>query len=253
MRTSLHDLWGCGRGPVRRAAPQTRLVAGAAFFAACMVSTGATLAGSICAGVVGGTWLLACLPPWRVLRTSLLLGLALFLPYFLLLPLLPDAPSGNAGSWQRALVVPWTILLRGLCGMLVCAATVTSLSARDLREALLRLPVPGIVSAILLQIVHQTATLFYETRRVAAAMAVRGASSSGIAAWRVLVSLPRVWLPRVIVRAERVGAAMELRGYCDGHSPSFHATALGVADLGTLGATAVALGTAITLRILVAP
>ncbi len=238
---------------MRRAAPRTRLVAGTAIFTACMVSTGATLAGSQCACVVCGAWLLACRPPWRVLRTSLLLGLALFLPYFLLLPLLPDAPSGTVESWRRALVVPWTILLHGLCGMLVCTATVTSLSASDLREALLRLPVPGIVSAILLQIVHQTATLFYETRRVAAAMAVRGAMSSGLAAWRVLFSLPRVWLPRVIVRAERVGAAMELRGYCDGHPPSFHVPALGRADLGTLGATAVALGMAITLRLLGAP
>jgi energy-coupling factor transporter transmembrane protein EcfT len=182
-----------------------------------------------------------------------LLGLALFLPYFLLLPWLPDAPSGTAGSGRHALVVPWTILLRGLGGMLVCTATVTSLTAADLREALLRLPVPGIVSAILLQIVHQTSTLFYETRRVAAAMAVRGASSGGATAWRVLASLPQVWLPRVIVRAERVGAAMELRGYCDGHLQPFHATALGLADLGTLGVAAAALGSAVALRVLGGP
>lgn len=253
MRTSLHDLWGCGRGPVRHAAPQTRLVAGAAVFAACMVSTGASVAGSLCAGTVGAVWLVLCRPPWRVLRASLVLGLALFLPYFLLLPLLPEAPSSDGGSWRHALVVPWTILLRGLCGMLVCAATVTSLTATDLREALLRLPVPSIVSAILLQIVHQTATLFYETRRVASAMAVRGASSGGVAAWRVLFSLPRVWLPRVIVRAERVGAAMELRGYCDGHLRSFHAAAFGLADLGTVGLAVALLGTAITLRVLGVP
>lgn len=253
MRKPIHDLWGCGHGPVRQAAPQTRLVAGAAVFAACMTSTGATLAGSLCAASAGVVWLLACGPPWKVLRMFLVLGLALFLPYFLLLPLLPDAPSANAGSWLDALVVPWTILLRGLCGMLVCAATVTSLTAADLREALLRLPVPGIVSAILLQIVHQTATLFYETRRVAAAMAVRGASSGGIAAWRVLFSLPRVWLPRVIVRAERVGAAMELRGYCDAGTEPFRATALGLADLGALGLAAVLLGASVAVRVLGIP
>lgn len=235
------------------AAPQTRLVAGAAVFAACMTSTGATRAGSLCALAACAAWVLACRPPRRVLRASLLLGLALFLPYFLLLPLLPDAPSAVAGSWRHALVVPWTILLRGLCGMLVCAATVTSLTATDLREALLRLPVPSIVSAILLQIVHQTGTLFYETRRVAAAMAVRGASSGGVAAWRVLFSLPRVWLPRVIVRAERVGAAMELRGYCDGYLQSFETTTVGLADLGTFGLGVALLGTAITLRVLGLP
>jgi energy-coupling factor transporter transmembrane protein EcfT len=31
----------------------------------------------------------------------------------------------------------------------------------------------------------------------------------------VLASLPRVWLPRLIDRAERVAAAMEIRGYVD--------------------------------------
>jgi energy-coupling factor transporter transmembrane protein EcfT len=251
MHTSLHDLWGCGCGPARRAAPRTRLVSGAAVFFACMVADGATLGGSLCACAVG--WVLLCRPPWRVLRACIGLGLGLFLPYFLLLPLLPDAPSTAAESWRHALVVPWTILLRGSCGMLVCAATVTALSATDLREALLRLPVPGIVSAILLQIVHQTATLFYETRRVAAAMAVRGASSGVVSAWRVVFSLPRVWLPRVIARAERAGAAMELRGYCDGHLQTLQATSFGLADLGIGAVAAALLGAAITLRVLGLP
>jgi len=50
-----------------------------------------------------------------------------------------------------------------------------------------------------------------------------------------------------------VGAAMELRGYCDGHLQSFHATTFGLADLGTFGAAAVALGSAIAVRVLGAP
>jgi len=68
------------------------------------------------------------------------------------------------------------------------------------------------------QIVHQAASLFYETKRVASAMAVRGASGGGKAAWQVLWSLPRVWLPRIVDRADRVADAMELRGYCDGET-----------------------------------
>ena len=221
MQTSWHDLWGCARGPLTRAAPQTRLVAGTATFAACLIAPASTLWGSLCAVGTVGVWLVVCRPPWRVVRTSLLLGLVLFLPYFLLLPLLADGVSPATGGWQYAIVVPWTVLLRGVCAMQVCSATIASLSASDLREALVRLPVPNLVSAILLQIVQQTATLVYETRRVASAMAVRGASSGGLTAWRVLRSLPRVWLPRVIDRAERVGAAMDLRGYCDGDLTSF--------------------------------
>jgi energy-coupling factor transporter transmembrane protein EcfT len=252
MHASLHDLWGCGRGPVLCATPPTRLVGGASFFAACLVSTGATLTSSLYASVICAAWLVMCRPPWKVVRASLALGLALFLPYFLLLPLLPDAPSAAATGWRRALVVPWTILLRGLGGMLVCASTVASLSTSDLREALLRLPVPRLVSAILLQIVHQTVVLSYETRQIMAAMAVRGASGGGHAAWRVLYSLPRVWLPRVIVRAERVGAAMELRGYGDCRLPSFP-VAMGLVDFVVLGVAAAILVVAIAIRVLDVP
>lgn len=248
MHTSLHELWGSGRGPVLAALPQTRLVAGGAAFAGCMVSTGATYAGSACAGGIAVAWVLACRPPGRVVRATLLLGVLLLVPYFLLVPLLAP-PSADVASWHRALLVPWTLLLRGLCGMLVGMATVTSLTAGDLREALLRLPVPAIVSAILLQIVHQTATLVHETRRVAAAMAVRGAVSGGLAAWRVLFALPQVWLPRVIERAERVGAAMELRGYCDAAPPAAARAPRGPADLAVLGAAVGALALASLLRV----
>jgi energy-coupling factor transporter transmembrane protein EcfT len=102
-----------------------------------------------------------------------------------------------------------------MCCLLVSVATITTLRASDLREAVVALPVPAAVSAILLQIVHQTATLAYETRRVASAIAVRGASTGGLTAWRLLSSLPRVWLPRIVQRADRTAAAMELRGYCE--------------------------------------
>ncbi len=249
MRTSLHDLWGCGRGPLRHAAPPTRLLAGIAAFGGGMISSGSTVAGSLCAAGITTAWLLVCLPPWRVLRTSVLVGLALLLPYFLLLPLLPAPPGETTASWREALIVPWTLLLRGLTGTLISVTTVTVLTGSDLREALLRLPVPNLLSVILLQIVHQTASLLYETRQVAQAMAVRGAGSGGIIAWRVLFSLPQVWLPRVILRAERVGAAMELRGYCDGPPPAFSRAALGPVDVVALGAATGALGLALLVRL----
>jgi energy-coupling factor transporter transmembrane protein EcfT len=133
--------------------------------------------------------------------------------------------------------------------MLVSIGTVASLSASDLREGLLRLPVPRVVSAILLQIVHQAATLFYETRRVASAVAVRGASNARVTGWRVLSSLPRVWLPRIIVRAERVAAAMELRGYCDGDLRSFRQHRMGLADGAALVLAIGVLGLSVMARI----
>jgi energy-coupling factor transporter transmembrane protein EcfT len=248
MRTSWHDIWGSARGPATRLTPQTRLAAGAATAAACLISPVTTVPGALVAAASAVSWLVACRPPRRVLIAFVLLGLGTFLPYFLLAPLIQAGPPGTAWSLSRALEVPWSVLARGMSVMLVSIATVTSLSASDLREGLVRLPVPGAVSAILLQIVHQTVMLLVETRRVASAMAVRGASRGGLAAWRVLWSLPRVWFPRIIVRAERVAAAMEMRGYCDGGPSAFRDSRMGLADLAALVLVLGVLGLASALR-----
>jgi len=204
-----------------------------------MVVPATTWCGTLLALSVVGTWTAFCRPPLRVVRVTVTLGLVLFLPYFALVPLLSGGT--HADSWREAVAVPWTILVRGLCGMLVSMATVASLTASDLREAMVRLPIPRTVTAILLQIVHQTATLFYETKRVAKAMAVRGASGRGATGLRILSSLPQVWLPRVVDRAERVSTAMELRGFCERDSWSFQTLCFQLADYVAL---ALALGVA---------
>jgi energy-coupling factor transporter transmembrane protein EcfT len=118
-----------------------------------------------------------------------------------------------------------------------------------LREGLTQLPLPGIVSAIVVQIVHQTASLFYETKRVASAMAVRGASGGGRAAWQVLWSLPRVWLPRIVDRADRVADAMELRGYCDGETRTLRSRRMRAADWAALALALAVLGLAVLIRV----
>jgi cobalt/nickel transport system permease protein len=214
MRTFWHQMWGSARGPVMRLVPETRILAGAMVFATCMVAPAETRIGASLTVAAAASWIVTCRPPAKVIRAFLLLGLAVFLPYFLLLPIIQSGPSrgGPAGS----LLIPWRVFLRGTSTMLVSVTTITCLSASDLSQGLARLPLPGVVSAILMQIVHQTRALVHETKQIAAAMAMRGAAGSGRTTWRVLTSLPRVWLPRVMLRAERVAAAMELRGYCDG-------------------------------------
>jgi hypothetical protein len=42
MRTSWHDIWGCGRGPVAGLSPQVRILSGAVLFAAVMVAPSAS-------------------------------------------------------------------------------------------------------------------------------------------------------------------------------------------------------------------
>jgi energy-coupling factor transporter transmembrane protein EcfT len=241
MQTQWHDLWGCARGPVVRLAPQTRLILGSAAFATCMVAPASTITGELVIAGTVGAWLAASRPPPKTVLSFAVLGFLLFVPTFLLLPFMPPDRGGLS-----VLVV---LLVRGGSGVLISMATVASVSVSDLREGLTRLPLPGIVSAILVQIVHQTATLFYETKRVASAMAVRGASGGGRAAWLVLWSLPRVWLPRIVDRADRVADAMELRGYCDGEARSLRSSRMRAADWAALALALAVLGLAVAIRV----
>jgi energy-coupling factor transporter transmembrane protein EcfT len=178
-----------------------------------MVAPATRWEGVVAIAAVLMAWAVMVRPPARVVRSILLLGLALFLPYFLLVPLIHDPAAGK--GWMEALGVSWTVFFRGMTAMQASIYTATALSASALRQGLSRLPVPRVVSAVLIQIVHQTASLIYETRQIASAIAVRGGTTGYQTGIRVLASLPRVWLPRVVERAERVGAAMELRGYCE--------------------------------------
>jgi len=224
------------------------MLVGASVFAVCLLAPVTNLEGLAC--ITAGTvaWLLFCRIPLETLGKTLLLGLSFLLPAFLLVPLIHNAPAGSEWSWDRSLAVPSSMLARGLSGMLVTLGTVTSLSASDLREGLLRLPIPRHVAAILLQIIHQAGSLVDETRQVASTMAVRGAAGGGRTAWRVLASLPQVWIPRVVVRAEEVAAAMEIRGYGQDTLPSFRETRFRALDLVVLLFAVGLLAGAIALR-----
>jgi cobalt/nickel transport system permease protein len=246
MRTFWHDTWGCGRGPIARLAPHIRLVAGAIMLAACMVAPTESLRGSVLAAAAALGWLCACWPPLKLVRIVLGLAVAALAPYFLLVAVISHASSPALG--QRPFAMALGLFVRGIAGIVVSVATVSTLCATDLRVALARLPVPAVVSAILLQIIHQSATLLQETRRVSAALAVRGASTRGRAAWRLLVSLPQVWLPRVVQRADRVAAAMELRGFCEPRLSFDDRRKVGWPDLVAVAAVVGVLAFAFALR-----
>jgi energy-coupling factor transporter transmembrane protein EcfT len=192
-------------------APHVRILVGACLFLSCMIAPTANAIGASFALTLSLLWLALCWPHGHVLRPVLLFGLVALLSY-VAVTLVIALIAGMLGAALFATTS--SLLIGGASTFLVSIATISALSLRDLREGLVRLPVPEVVAAILLQIIHQTATLAYETRRVAAAMAVRGSASGGPVVWRLVSSLPRVWLPRIVRRADRVAAAMELRGYC---------------------------------------
>jgi energy-coupling factor transporter transmembrane protein EcfT len=214
-----------------------------------MIAPATTVTGAVVITVTVGAWLAAGRPPTKTVLGFAVVGLLLFVPAFLLLPLLPLDGVSAEGGWEHGFAASADLLARGLSGVLISMATVASVTVSDLREGLTRLPMPNIVSAIVVQIVHQTASLFYETKRVASAMAVRGASGGGRAAWQVLWSLPRVWLPRIVDRADRVADAMELRGYCDGETRALRSGRMRAADWAALAFALAVLGLAVVIRV----
>jgi energy-coupling factor transporter transmembrane protein EcfT len=195
-------------------------------------------------------WVAACGLPRRTTGFFLLLALVMFLPYFLLVPLLLRYGAGPASAslWERAFAGPWTVLLHGTAGMFIAAATVAALGLSELRSGLAALPLPRAAVVILLQIVHQTSTLLSETKRMVDAAAVRGASGGGRAVLRVLMSLPRVWLPRVLDRADRVAAAMELRDYTGAAPDIFGRAPFRAADVSAVFAGSAVLALAVFFR-----
>jgi hypothetical protein len=197
MRLSWFDIWGSATGPVKRLAPQARILAGAGMFAACLVPRPSTVVGSLLLVGTVIVWLLLCRPPARLLGTASIFSFALFSPVFLIAPLAPA----------------WTVLARGVATMLVSVATIVTLGITDLDDGLASLPVPRPVTALVTQIVHQTGMLIGETRRIVQTMAVRGGVGNSRAGLGLLGALPRVWLPRIVLRADRVAAVMELRGF----------------------------------------
>lgn len=247
MRTAWHDIWGSARGPVASLAPQARILCGACVFAICMAAPATTWPGIGAVVLAVSTWLALVRPPARLMRSTLLLGLVLFLPYFLLVPFI-RSEAGVTGFWD-AFAPPWNVLFRGITAMQVSVSTAAALSASALRQGLGRLPIPAVLAAVLIQIVHQTSSLVYETRRVAAAVAVRGGSSGWGTAIKLIGSMPRTWLPRVLDRAERVGAAMELRGYCQRDLAAMGSVASSLTDALAIGIALAGLAGAVSLRL----
>jgi energy-coupling factor transporter transmembrane protein EcfT len=236
MRAPLSALGRPARSPVGRLAPPVRIGAVVLLFVALLVAPAARPDGAVLLAAVVLAWVAACRPPARFLGRTLLIGVVLFAPYLLLAPLVDPAPGDDRWFGTHALWLTGGVVLRGFGGLLLFSSAFATLDRADLREGLARLPLPPLAGAILVQIAHQTDCLLDESRRVTAAVAVRGASRGFATGVRVLASLPRVWIPRVAERAERVGSAMELRGYAGNERLLLRRTPAGLRGAVALGA-----------------
>ncbi|NLL83955.1 MAG: hypothetical protein GX230_06910 [Lentisphaerae bacterium] len=202
------DIWGGGRGIACRLRPPLRLLCGIAVFIVCIIAT-LNRTSLIYTLTTLTAWLLLSLPPLRRLAATAALAAVIFVP-----PVLLALVAALYSSTLDYTAISSTLALRGTLCMLGAVATMATLDMTDFATALEAMPLPPLLKRLLLQIVWQTALLSDETNRLSATLKLRGVSG-GTAATRIraITALPVVWLLRLINRAERVGQAMELRGF----------------------------------------
>jgi energy-coupling factor transporter transmembrane protein EcfT len=202
------------RGPLARAAPRTRLCFGVGMLAAALLApqpVGIGLAVLLAVVVLCVAGL-----PARQLRRILAFGVAVYAPMAVVLLAMAAVTAGGpeAGAALRA-ATPATlaVVVRGFAAMLIGLGTVATLRAAELQDAVATLPLPATVRLLLVQMAHQTGSLLDETGRLKQAVQVRAAGRGLGTSLRTAAGMPHVWLGRMAYRAERVGAAMEVRGY----------------------------------------
>lgn len=139
--------------------------------------------------------------------------MALFLPLFLLTPWLESAGPAHGNPWLDAAKIPLAMSLRGISCVFVCASTMAVLDLADFGAALGTLPIPRMIRQLLMQIAHQTAMLTNESQRISAAVRIRGLPLGLASKLRFLPAVPTIWLLRVMNRADRLAATMDLRGF----------------------------------------
>ncbi len=207
------SLWGISSG-LESLAPPTRLLLGASL----LVGLFATVPSSIDAVV----WIILTLSIWvLVLRTParLVLGIVLGAAFFGSPIFALSAVVGTLGWDARiydisnGLLHAARILLKGGALTLVALTTLSSLDPSQLQDGMRRLRLPPMLAGLITQILVQTGRLFEETQSMVRAARLRVGSSGPSTAWLLARGIPRMWLPRVMARAERVALAMAIRGF----------------------------------------
>jgi energy-coupling factor transporter transmembrane protein EcfT len=206
-------LWGTSRGVARTLLPEVRVLTAMAALASCLLADPAAWPGLLLLGLtVAVTWL-GAMPPLRQLAFVLAVGALMLAPFFLLAPWSDAALPRNALPQVGRVLAPWRIFCTGLGMLAITTTTVSCLTRSDLREALVRLPLPRLLGSIILQIVMQTDLLAREAGRIMLALRARGAHHGLRSSVRAAAGVGRVWLPRLAFKAERVALAMEARAF----------------------------------------
>ena len=234
-------------GAARALTPQTRLLCGVVVFAICSATPLTDWRGGALFVGTGLVWATCCGLTAQRLAAVLKYALILFIP--LLLFALPARWADESASWQEALRPSATLCVRGIMGIIITAATLSTFTLTTFAHGVAALPLPRIVASLLVQLAHQTFLLANETRRMVDALKVRGvtATTNITLRLRILTALPIFWLTRIANRATRVGDAMEVRGF-DGLPHGAPHDPLTLRDALAHTLTLLTLATALTLR-----
>jgi hypothetical protein len=198
---------------LRALAPEVRLIVGIVAIGSCLVSDPVTWAGlswsaSTLVLVVVIAW-----APLRVLGKSALLAFVMLGPVFVLAPWTAVSLPDGGLPLLAPVAAPFRVFVRGLCVMVIATQVVSNLTRSDFRDALVRLPVPLLVGAIVEQVLLQTELQAREVRRIGLAMRARGVHRGFGNRLRVSLGMPQVWLGRLLFRAQRHERAMVARGF----------------------------------------
>jgi len=196
-------------------APATRLFCGALVLATGLLLPLETGFGIVSWMGVLVVWTALCSPPARRLWAALAFSLVLFVPVLVLVALVQRVAAGDGSA---SAYVPATMAgARGVFCVVASASTLATVALSDLEPALDGLRAPRAFSAVVVQIAHQVGLMAEESRRVMLALRMRGLHAARPAnRFRCVCQFPVVWLLRLLARAERVGRAMEVRGFACG-------------------------------------
>ncbi|CAN5668187.1 hypothetical protein BH23GEM8_BH23GEM8_23820 [soil metagenome] len=259
--------FGSGRGPLAGAVPVVRLLTGFLMLLAVLLVPSVPVAGAAMLALTVVTMLVLTGLPLSNLTRVLALALLFYSPLVTLLALptllpitralLEAALGGPDQAWAAIATMRYDpaitrigwILFKGVASLTVTLAAVATVNAVAVRQAIAALPLPASTRLILIQIIQQTGMLLNETVRVRDAVTLRSGSRGARGGLTLAGAIPMVWLTRVAGRAERVAAAMEVRGYMSAPLPPVtRPSSWQRSDIGAIAAALLLIAGSIMLR-----
>lgn len=199
---------GASRGVVGRLTPRTRIIAGLMVFLSCLVPDASTVPGLLALTLTVVTWFAAAGAPPRLVGKLSVLGLVMLSPIFVFTPFVDVQGGPGPQLW-----VTLAVFARGMATLLVATVTLSTLTLSEAHHGLSTLPLPRLLTAIVVQILMQASLLGREASHLVRAMRVRRTTEGYANGLLTLAGVSRTWMQRLLLKVDRVASAMELRGF----------------------------------------